>query len=240
MKRMLIVLMLLLYVGTAYANCDLAPKFAYSTKGKTLVLKNQSKGDYLSVEWNMGDGTISKEIHPKHTYSKPGMYSFSLTIANEEGCSETFEGKVYIFDLKNNVKEEESVEPTEETVTPSVIAENNNTTTQNIAQIAEAKNDEQLKIDNSVMVSASYLTHLNNYPNPFSDRTTISFDLEERAKVALSVYDISGRLVQLLANEEMLQGTQSFEFERQTLASGAYFVKATVAEQTYTRKMVIQ
>jgi len=124
---------------------------------------------------------------------------------------------------------------------PAVIVDNSNVVPQQDAgEIVVAEAESKKETDNSVMVSASYLNNLTNYPNPFGERTTISFDLEEQAKVALSVYDISGKLIKMLTDEELLKGSQRFEFERQTLASGAYFVQATIAEQRYTRKMIIQ
>ncbi len=46
-------------------------------------------GTIVSWEWDFGDGTISDEMEPSHIYDTPGIYSVSLTVTNELGCSST-------------------------------------------------------------------------------------------------------------------------------------------------------
>jgi gliding motility-associated-like protein len=40
----------------------------------------------LSYRWDFGDGQLSSEINPSHSYFEPGEYQVSLTVTNEEGC----------------------------------------------------------------------------------------------------------------------------------------------------------
>jgi len=63
----------------------------------------------------------------------------------------------------------------------------------------------------------------NSYPNPFNPTTTIKFDLPASSQVKLSVYDISGRQISILANGILNSGTHSVEFNGAKLASGVYF-----------------
>ncbi len=81
-----------------------------------------------------------------------------------------------------------------------------------------------------------------NYPNPFNPTTTIEFDLPEAAKVSLKVFDLLGREVATLAdNEPMDAGNQEFTFAADGLASGIYFYRLVVDEGRFTqvRKMVL-
>ncbi|MEW6468921.1 MAG: T9SS type A sorting domain-containing protein [Bacteroidota bacterium] len=77
-----------------------------------------------------------------------------------------------------------------------------------------------------------------NYPNPFSDQTTIAFTVPDRARVKLSVLDELGQLVKVLVDES-LQGEQSLVFNSGLLASGVYYVNLQVGELSQTRKMMI-
>ncbi len=61
-----------------------------------------------------------------------------------------------------------------------------------------------------------------NYPNPFNPSTTIDFALVEDASVKLTVYDIRGAQVAVLAEGHYSAGRHSIEFRPEGLASGTY------------------
>jgi hypothetical protein len=70
-----------------------------------------------------------------------------------------------------------------------------------------------------------------NYPNPFNPVTKISFDLPKDAKVKLVIYDILGREVKTLVNNEFrTAGKYITEFNGSNLASGIYFARILVNE----------
>ena len=100
MKYLISILFILFFSTSARATCDLSPKFSYKTKSLSVDFNNRSTGDFSSVKWTFGDGNTSTDISPEHIYEEEGMYVFSLTLYNNEGCSEIFEGKVYVFDLE--------------------------------------------------------------------------------------------------------------------------------------------
>jgi hypothetical protein len=61
-----------------------------------------------------------------------------------------------------------------------------------------------------------------NYPNPFNPTTTIEFSLRQSGFVSLKVYDVLGREVATLANEQMSAGNYRATFDAQNLTSGTY------------------
>jgi hypothetical protein len=68
-----------------------------------------------------------------------------------------------------------------------------------------------------------------NYPNPFNPTTKISFDLPKDAKVKLVIYDILGREMKTLINNEFrTAGKYTTEFNGSQLASGVYFARILV------------
>lgn len=87
--------------------------------------------------------------------------------------------------------------------------------------------------------TASSQFKLSNYPNPFVSSTTISFNLVSDSHVTLSVYDISGRVVAELINENRVAGEQSVVFAPDYSASSTYFFKLTTDFGSETRKMML-
>lgn len=59
-----------------------------------------------------------------------------------------------------------------------------------------------------------------NYPNLFSGQTTIAFQVAEKEKVTLEVYDLLGRKVAMLVDEELAPGTYKLEWSAHGLLSG--------------------
>jgi hypothetical protein len=78
----------------------------------------------------------------------------------------------------------------------------------------------------------------NNYPNPFNPSTTISFSLPSRLFVTMKIFDIMGREVATLVNEELPAGTYSRTWNAGTMPSGAYFYRLQAGEYSETKHFV--
>ena len=68
-----------------------------------------------------------------------------------------------------------------------------------------------------------------NYPNPFNPTTTISYQIQKRGFVSLKVYDILGKEVATLVNEEKPAGSYTVQVNGENLSSGIYFYKLSVS-----------
>lgn len=78
-----------------------------------------------------------------------------------------------------------------------------------------------------------------NYPNPFNPTTNIKFDIVKAGIVKLTVFDVTGRSVQALVNEQLSAGSYSYDFNASGLASGIYFYKVETPEFTSIKKMIL-
>ena len=78
-----------------------------------------------------------------------------------------------------------------------------------------------------------------NYPNPFNPSTTIHYQIPNAGHVMLKVYDMLGREVATLVNQEQEQGRYSAAFDASRLASGVYITRLTAGDYTKTLKMVL-
>ena len=81
----------------------------------------------------------------------------------------------------------------------------------------------------------------NNYPNPFNPSTMIEFSLPAAANVSIRVYDVLGREITTLLNEQRPAGTGSVRFDasRYRMASGVYFYRIEAGSFAQTKKMVL-
>ncbi len=81
-----------------------------------------------------------------------------------------------------------------------------------------------------------------NYPNPFNPITTIEFQIASASGggfVSLKVYDILGREVATLVNEEKHAGNYEVTFDGSGLSSGIYFYKFNTENYTSVKKMIL-
>jgi predicted outer membrane repeat protein len=78
-----------------------------------------------------------------------------------------------------------------------------------------------------------------NYPNPFNPTTTIEFTLPYPQDIQLSVYNIMGQHIEVLARGCYSAGVHQVQFDGSKLTSGVYVCRLAVGEYVNTRKMLL-
>jgi hypothetical protein len=83
-----------------------------------------------------------------------------------------------------------------------------------------------------------------NFPNPFNPSTIISYQLTMNSHVTLKVFDMLGREVKTLVDENETSGKYKVKFsiedeDGSKLSSGVYFYRLRVSDETVTRKMLL-
>lgn len=78
-----------------------------------------------------------------------------------------------------------------------------------------------------------------NYPNPFNPVTNIKFSIPKAGNVKLAVFDITGREVAELVNQNLKAGTFNYDFDASHLASGMYFYRLTGEGFSEVKKMIL-
>jgi uncharacterized delta-60 repeat protein len=98
------------------------------------------------------------------------------------------------------------------------------------------------------LVENEYNTNINvpmrfnlyqNYPNPFNPSTTIKFDLSAKSDVKLVVYDMLGRTVCVLVNNNLDAGSYNITYNNINLSSGIYFYQLTAGNYKDAKKMTL-
>jgi hypothetical protein len=98
---------------------------------------------------------------------------------------------------------------------------------------------------NDLEPSEYYLSQ--NYPNPFSEKTTIKFCVAYRTKVKLEVFNSKSEMIKVLVNEEKEAGTYEVEFNPASSiqsasggqASGKYIYRLEAGDFVETKEMTL-
>lgn len=78
-----------------------------------------------------------------------------------------------------------------------------------------------------------------NYPNPFSESTSIPFSVSYRAPIDLRIFDLQGKQVDRLIHEELRPGTYEYEWEPKHLPSGIYVYRLQIGFRSYSEKLIL-
>ena len=78
-----------------------------------------------------------------------------------------------------------------------------------------------------------------NFPNPFNPTTTIKFGIPKNGLVKLVVYDVLGKEVATLVNDEQTAGNYEVTFNASKLTTGVYFYKITSGDFSEVKKMML-
>jgi hypothetical protein len=78
-----------------------------------------------------------------------------------------------------------------------------------------------------------------NYPNPFNPVTAIRYDVPKQAHVSIKIYDLMGRKVTELVNDEKPAGSYTISWDAHNYASGMYYYKISAGDFISVRKLVL-
>jgi hypothetical protein len=77
------------------------------------------------------------------------------------------------------------------------------------------------------------------YPNPFNPDVTLSIEMQRPANIRLAVYDLMGRLVEVLTEGKHQAGFEEITWQVDELSSGMYVVRLEVENQNYQQKLIL-
>ena len=78
-----------------------------------------------------------------------------------------------------------------------------------------------------------------NYPNPFNPSTLIQYSIPTRSRTRLGIYDILGRLVATLVDEEQAPAYYEVQWNASAIPSGVYFYRIEAGNYVGTKKMIL-
>lgn len=107
-----------------------------------------------------------------------------------------------------------------------------------INDIFFSRNDNLTVVKNENYRSDKFILS-QNYPNPFNPSTKIKYQIPNSGYVSLKIYDILGKEVAVLVNEEQPSGSHEINLDASNLTSGIYFYRLTTNNFTEIKRMVL-
>ncbi len=80
---------------------------------------------------------------------------------------------------------------------------------------------------------------LQNYPNPFNPSTRIGFSIPASGLVSLKVYDILGKEISELVNENLSPGNYEVDFDGTNVSGGVYFMNFNAGDYRQVKRMLL-
>jgi 5-hydroxyisourate hydrolase-like protein (transthyretin family) len=78
-----------------------------------------------------------------------------------------------------------------------------------------------------------------NYPNPFNPSTTIQYEIPKESFVSIKVYNIIGREIAILVNEQKTAGYYQVQFDAANIPTGIYFCRINAGNYSAVNKMLL-
>ena len=92
---------------------------------------------------------------------------------------------------------------------------------------------------NIELLTPEEFTLSNAYPNPFNPSTRIDFSVPTESLISIGIYDITGRNIQTLVNDNYQSGYHSVSWDASTYSSGVYFVKMVAGNYVESQKLML-
>ena len=96
---------------------------------------------------------------------------------------------------------------------------------------------QQLNFNQNIMLNKFNISSV--YPNPFNPTSTINYEVPHLSNISLKIYDISGRVVAELINDQVKPGKYSTTWNASNFSSGLYFVKLTAESFNQSHKIML-
>ena len=94
-------------------------------------------------------------------------------------------------------------------------------------------------VDDDARIASVSMSLSQNYPNPFADVTTVSVTLLRQSEFSLTVYDMLGRVVEVLASGTYGPGRHEFVLRNRRLSSGVYSYRLSSDTHSESRRMTV-
>jgi pectate lyase len=99
--------------------------------------------------------------------------------------------------------------------------------------------DELVDVEKTEEVLPEEFVLEQNYPNPFNPSTTIGYTIPYKTRVKIEVYDVLGKKIRTLVNEEKSAGRYELIFNAENLCSGVYLYQLSYSDKILSKKMLL-
>ncbi|MBL0106508.1 MAG: T9SS type A sorting domain-containing protein [Ignavibacteria bacterium] len=205
--------------------------------------KNELIRKYFDDNPNVKDNYDTKSFtkEDRKNIRENVFKSYETSREKETAILKTLEKKVSDGIANENEKSELTVKKTLneliKTSKPKNISEHINKMNSNIEKVFGINYDNSVNAKKGILPIEFNLSQ--NYPNPFNPTTNLEFQIPKSQFVTLKIYDLLGKEIVTIVNENLNTGTYRYKFNGSNLASGVYFYKLVASDFTAVKRMVL-
>jgi len=159
-----------------------------------------------------------------------GGVQMTLSHGNDFALQLTDGGQFSDYLTEGNTTTLVIVRPTDN----SLFTANGDFTIESVIATADGKSYMSAKVNvpSDFSISAAY-------PNPFNPTTQMSLTLNKNADVSMQVFNMTGQLVDVIANGQMASGNYNFTWDATSVPSGVYFIKTEIGSKVHNQKIML-
>jgi hypothetical protein len=208
------------------------PSLAYSDDGTRLFCV------YSGVQPDTLDGFNFNDIYVSYSDNDGATWSAPRNLTNTPNVDEMYAS----ISKRGNTSEKINI-VFQSTMGPGSQSFTDNAPTYRVWQVFRKynpTNGQIISVKNISNEVPSSFSLKQNYPNPFNPTTSIRFEIARSSEITLKVYDINGKEVATLVNnEQVTPGLKEVTFDATKLSSGIYFYTLQAADFKETKKMML-
>jgi eukaryotic-like serine/threonine-protein kinase len=230
-----------LYNGVIYFGCSNGYVYAYD---KDAFINMKYPNTYLKETSKLDLGTLELKGSFKKTFYvyNDGEVRDSVGITETPSKILAFNPSSFLLEPKDSQEVEFSIDLTtlaEKTYTCAIKVNSYNALVPfSISRTLTFKAIKSTGVSDEDRISDKYFLS-QNYPNPFNPTTTFSYSIPSSQFVNITVFDICGKEIECLVNEEKSPGNYKVEFNGKNLSSGIYFYTIQTGQFNETKKFIL-
>jgi hypothetical protein len=216
------------FYGMTLIGDPLLKPLSHMVDVNLLYFRARAKTEGLELSWEIGNGASPQGFNLYRRQLLTGENCHSLSPADSSALPGTPEVKLNLHLITGSGVYQyldNTAEPGITYVYRLEAVEDQKTTTVGNCQGSMPKG------------TSFYLSQ--NYPNPWSGETKVTFSVAQDGPVTISLYDISGRLVKELVNDNLRVGEHQLTVDDSGLESGLYILRLVSGEQSAVRTTVL-
>jgi PKD repeat protein len=235
--------------------------------GSPIQFRDSSSGGTTFL-YSFGDGDTSSKQKPSHIYKASGKYTVKQKIVNSTGCADSTTRIVTVLTGPNahwnlsytgNKTLLHAIDSSmNDTAYHWTLGDGAFATGHSVSHLYPKNKSYTilLKIpyvgcgneyDSTITIQVSGIDHfrneninLNIFPNPFTDKTNIEYHLNSETRLRISIFDISGKEIGIVASEDQPAGTYNYEIDasKYNLKPGVYLIKIMLNDRFVSKHVV--
>jgi hypothetical protein len=212
-------------LGLITKNTNTVQKFTFDNVGQggdlpveLLSFNSQINGASVNLSWATATELNSNAFEIQKRLVSSGNFSEWTTVGFVKAAGSSSSPKYYTYEIKQNL-------PGKYNYRLKMIDHNGTFDYSKVIEIV-------ISIPKEFNLSQ-------NYPNPFNPSTKIAYNIPADGVVSLIVYDVMGKEVVSLINENKKAGSYETAFDATRLSSGVYFYRLSVGSVNLSKKMIV-